>query len=172
VKIVSKLPEKNIYFIPDTNLGHYIQSKLPEKDFIYNPGFCCVHEGITEDEMLAAKAAHPGVKALAHPECRPETLKHADFIGSTSEILDYATKSDDKAFIIATEIGIFYQLKKHCPDKAFYTVNDTQFCKSMKRNTLEKIIRALETGEPEMTLSAGFIQDAYAPLQRMVELAR
>jgi quinolinate synthase len=172
VKIVSKLPQKNIYFTPDTNLGHYIQEQLPEKHFIYNDGFCCVHHEITEEEALRAKAEHPEVKMLAHPECQAHLLKHADFIGSTSQILAYATESADEAFIIATEVGILHQLKKNCPEKSFYTVNSTQFCKSMKLNTLEKIIEALETGEPEMTLEDDFIQDAYRPLNLMVELSK
>jgi L-aspartate oxidase len=171
VKIVSQLPNQNIYFIPDMNLARYIQGKLPEKRFIFNDGFCCVHDGISEAQTLQAKAAHPGVKMLAHPECREETLKHADFIGSTSQILDYAIDSPDEAFIIATEIGILFRLAQKCPEKTFYTVNDTQFCKSMKKNTVEKIIKALETGTPEMTLEDGFLKAAETPLIRMVELA-
>jgi quinolinate synthase len=171
VKIVAKLPNKNIYFTPDRNLGAYIQSQLPNKRILTRTGFCCVHDHITEAEAKAAKAAHPDAPFLAHPECRAEVLALADYIGSTAGILDYATHSSKREFIVATETGIFHQLKAHRPDANFYTVSNTQFCKQMKGNTIEAIIAALENMSPEVTLPDDLIRKAAIPLRRMVELS-
>ncbi|MDR0885990.1 MAG: quinolinate synthase NadA [Clostridiales Family XIII bacterium] len=171
VNIVSKLKEKNIYFVPDKNLAHYISTKLPEKNFIFNDGFCCVHEGIWAEEVKAIKEAHPGVKVLMHPECTAEALTFADYIGATSGILDYATSHDDSEFIIATEVGILHQLKKHCPEKTFYTVNDHQICNSMKKNTLDSILNALEHLTYDIKMDGELMEASEKPLTRMVELA-
>ena len=100
VKIVKALPNKNIFFIPDRNLAHFIAEQVPEKNFIYNEGFCIVHEFMNPEEVKAAKEAHPDALVLAHPECPQTVLKQADYIGSTSGIIKYAQESDNKEFII------------------------------------------------------------------------
>ena len=102
VKIVKALPNKNIFFIPDRNLAHFIAEQVPEKNFIYNEGFCIVHEFMDPEEVKAAKEAHPDALVLAHPECPQTVLKQADYIGSTSGIIKYAQESDNKEFIICT----------------------------------------------------------------------
>ena len=107
VKIVRKLPNKKIFFIPDNNLGRYVAKQLSEKQFIFHDGFCHVHKSIHREEVLKAKEVHPEALVLAHPECTEDVLELADFIGSTSQIIDYATNSDDKVFLICTEMGIF-----------------------------------------------------------------
>lgn len=107
VKIVRKLPNKKIFFIPDNNLGRYVAKQLPEKQFIFHDGFCHVHKSIHKEEVLKAKEVHPEALVLAHPECTEDVLELADFIGSTSQIIDYATNSDDKVFFNCTEMGIF-----------------------------------------------------------------
>ena len=116
VKIVKKLPNKNIYFIPDRNLAHYIADQVPEKHFIFNEGFCPTHERMEADEVLKAKDEHPDALVLAHPECRQEILAIADYIGSTSGIINYATDSDRQEFIICTEEGVHYKLTQNNPD--------------------------------------------------------
>ncbi len=171
LKIVSKLPQKNIYFIPDENLGRYIASQLPEKHFIFNEGFCHVHTSITKENVERAKAAHPGLKVLAHPECKADVLAQADYIGSTSGIIKYATESEDQAFLICTELGVLYDLRRKNPGKQFYSVGHRQFCPNMKRITLNKIIKSLETMAPAMEIDAASREKAAAPLKKMLALA-
>jgi quinolinate synthase len=172
LKIVKKLPNKDIFFIPDNNLGRYIAKQVPEKHFIFNDGFCHVHTSIHKEELLKAKEAHPEAKVLAHPECTEEILELADYIGSTSQMIDYATASEDKVFIVCTEMGIFYELGQKNPDKKFYSVGHRQFCPNMKRITLDSVVKALECPEQEVVLSEEMRTAAYMPLQRMLELAR
>ena len=132
VKIVKALPNKNIFFIPDRNLAHFIAEQVPEKNFIYNEGFCIVHEFMDPEEVKAAKEAHPDALVLAHPECPQTVLKQADYIGSTSGIIKYAQESDNKEFIICTECGVQYKLETTCPDKKFYFTETVPVCKNMK----------------------------------------
>ncbi len=172
MKIVQALPNKNIYFIPDENLGRYIASKLPDKHFIFNDGFCHVHTSITKDNVLAAKAAKPNLKFLAHPECRMEILELADYIGSTSGIIDYASNSEDDAFLIGTELGVLYELQEKNPNKKFYSVGHRQFCPNMKMITLEKVAAALETLSPTVEISDQQSKLANLPLIRMLELSK
>jgi len=171
LKIVQALPNKHIFFIPDENLGRYIAEKCPDKHFILNPGYCHVHANITKDALEKTKAARPEAEVLVHPECKEDVVALADYVGSTSGIIDYATKSGSREFIIGTEMGVLYELKKKNPDKKFYVAGNVQICPNMKRITLEKIITALETGTPAVTLEEELIEKAHAPLRRMLELS-
>ena len=172
LKIVKALPNKRIYFIPDENLGRYIASFLPEKEFIFNDGFCHVHASLGGEEVKKAKNAWPKAKILAHPECRPEVLKEADYIGSTAGIIDYAAKSSENKFIICTEKGVMAELKKKNPDKIFHMPGRSMCCADMKKNTLEKLVCVLETGENEIHLPEKLRAAAEKPLKRMLELAK
>jgi quinolinate synthase len=172
LKIVKKLPNKHIFFIPDENLGRYIASLVPEKEFIFNDGYCHVHAAISAEQVKAAKASHPDAKFLVHPECKPEVLALADFIGSTSEIIDYAGTSSAREFIIGTELGVLYELKRKNPDKTFYSAGSAQCCPNMKKISLEKIIHVLETGENEVHVSDELRTSANAPLEKMLALAK
>ena len=172
MKIVKNLPQKNIFFIPDENLGRYIASKVPEKNFIFNKGFCHVHASLKEEDVIHAKESHPDAQFLAHPECPLNILKHADFIGSTSEIIDYATQSDCREFIIGTEFGVFHELKKQNPDKSFYGISVTQTCHNMKKNSLENILKVLKDETNEVFVSDEVRERANVPLRRMLELAK
>lgn len=172
IRIVEKLPNKDIFFIPDNNLGRYVAKQLPDKHFIFHDGFCHVHKSIHREELLKAKEVHPEALVLAHPECTEDVLELADFIGSTSQIIDYATESEDKAFLICTEMGIFYELLLKNPDKKFYSVGHRQFCPNMKRIQLESVLEALKTLEPEVELEEELRKKAELPLKRMLELAR
>lgn len=171
-KIVSALPNKNIFFIPDENLGRYLASQLPDKNFIFNDGFCHVHKSIEKEEVLKAKQARPDALVLAHPECTLEVLALADYIGSTSGIIDYASKSDAKEFIICTEMGVFYELNQKNPDKKFYSVGHRQFCPNMKRITLEKVLKSLQELAPAVEMDEELSKKAEYPLNRMLELAK
>ncbi len=170
--IVSKLPQKNIFFVPDEHLGRYIASKLPDKNFIFNDGFCHVHTSITREAVLKAKAIKPEAEILVHPECKTEVVEMGDYIGSTSGILNYATKSKQKEFIICTEMGILYELKKQNPDKKFYSVGHRQFCPNMKRITLEDMYHALKTEENPIELEPNIIERAKGALENMHALAK
>ena len=172
LRVVQSLPNKHIFFIPDNNLGRYISTLVPEKEFIFNDGFCHVHTSIHRENVEEAKKLHPNAPVLTHPECTADVLEISDFIGSTSEILDYATKSDAKEFIICTEMGIFFELEQKNPDKRFYSVGHRQFCPNMKKITLEKVVRAMEEMEPKVTMDEELSVKANAPLVKMLELAK
>ena len=171
VKIVKNLPNKDIFFIPDENLGRFVASQLPEKHFIFNDGFCHVHTSIHKEELQKAKEAHPEALVLTHPECTGDILELSDFIGSTSQIIDYATKSENNTFIICTEMGVFYELHQKNPEKKFYSVGHRQFCPNMKMVRLEGVKEALETMQPEVNLDEEMRQKAALPLEKMLKLA-
>lgn len=172
VRIVSALPQKNIYFIPDENLGRYVAAQVPHKNVITGSGFCHVHTSIEKANVEKAKAAFPDAKILAHPECREDVLSMADYIGSTSGIIDFATQSDATAFLICTEMGVLYELEEKNPGKRFYSVGHRQFCPNMKKITLAKILHALEHGEAEVHVKEDTCNGSKQALDRMLELAR
>lgn len=172
LKIIKALPQKNIYFVPDENLGRYLASMIPEKQFIFNDGFCHVHDEIMIDEVEAAKAAHPQAKVLVHPECTLNVIEAADYVGSTSGIIDFATESEAEEFIIGTEIGVFYQLQKKNPGKKFYPVNEAQICPNMKKITLAKVAFALEKMINPLEVDEETRQLAVKSLERMLELSK
>lgn len=172
VKIVNKLPNKNIFFIPDQNLGSYVATQVEGKNIILNNGFCPRHHIMTKEDVLNAKKGHPNALVAVHPECKPEVLEEADYIGSTSGIIDYIVGNDAKEFIVGTVDGVYATILKQAPDKKLYNVVRTQVCPNMKLNSLEKIIHVLETGENEVFLDEEFMNKAKAPLQRMLELAK
>lgn len=168
---MKNLPNKDIFFIPDENLGRFVASQLPEKHFIFNDGFCHVHTSIHKEELQKAKEAHPEALVLTHPECTGDILELSDFIGSTSQIIDYATKSENNTFIICTEMGVFYELHQKNPEKKFYSVGHRQFCPNMKMVRLEGVKEALETMQPEVNLDEEMRQKAALPLEKMLKLA-
>lgn len=172
VRVVRNIPEKHIFFVPDSNLGRYVAAKVPEKEFIFHDGFCHVHKDILADELKAAKQAHPGALVLTHPECTEDVVEQSDFVGSTSEIIDYATESECAEFLICTETGVLYELRQKNPDKKFYSVGERQICPNMKKITADKVVRALETLAPVVELPEQMICDAARPLKRMLELAK
>lgn len=168
--VVKALPNKRIYFIPDQNLAHYISSLLPDKEFIYHDGYCHVHHHVTQDQLLDIRRQYPNALVLAHPECRGEVLQYADYAGSTSGILDFASKSDAKEFIIVTEVGVLYELKRRCPDKVFHSMPQ-MVCSNMKKITLDCVLNSLEQETSEILLADDLIHAAQLPLKRMLELA-
>lgn len=171
VKVVKNLKNKYIFFIPDNNLGHYVAQQVPEKEFIFHDGFCHVHKSIEANLVQNAKKIHPEALVLAHPECTWDVLELADFVGSTSQIIDYATESNHEKFIICTEMGVFYELSQKNPDKKFYSVGHRQFCPNMKKISLEKVVEVLRNPANEVVLEKETIEKANAPLERMLKLA-
>ncbi len=172
VEIIEKLPEKNIYFIPDSNLARYVASQVRGKNIIIGEGYCPVHDIISLDALKKTRFDHPQALFLAHPECRMEILNEADYVGSTSGIIDFATKSDKNEFIIGTEIGIFYELKAKNPNKKFYPASSSQVCFDMKKVTLEKLLRVLRDESEEIHVSDEVRERALKSLDRMLELGK
>lgn len=172
VKIVKALPNKNIFFIPDKNLAHFIAEQVPEKNFVYNEGYCPVHEKIQIEEIKRAKQQHPQAEVLSHPECPKAVLELSDYIGSTSGIIAYATKSEKEEFIICTENGVRHKLEKDNPNKKFYFTATEPVCTDMKLITLEKILHVLQTGENEVHVDEDLRVKSKAPLEKMLELAK
>ena len=136
VKIVSQLSNDKILFIPDCNLGSFVQQQLPEKKIKLLQGGCPIHAALTAKDVRRAKEAHPHALMLVHPECRPVVCEQADYIGSTSGIVNYAMQSDAKEFIIGTEISIAETLQNACPEKRFYPLAKKLICENMKSTTL------------------------------------
>ncbi len=172
VKIVKNMPNQNIFFIPDGNLGRYVAEQVPEKNIILNDGYCPIHAAWTKEEVLKAKAEHPAAEFVVHPECTQDLVEEADYIGSTSGIINYVTQSDCKEFIIGTENGVIYELKLKNPDKKFYPLNDHQVCTDMKLVTLEKIVDVLENGTNEVHVTEELRRESMKPLERMLELSK
>lgn len=171
LSIVEKLPNKNIFFIPDRNLATYIAEKLPNKNFIFNDGCCYIHDRITKEEVLQASEAHPAAKILVHPECKKEIADMADYVGSTSGIIGFVKESKEKEFIIVTEEGVLHELKKNAPDKLFYTVTNEQICPGMKKISLDNIIEVLEKESSQILMDRELINGARKPMEKMLELA-
>lgn len=170
-KVINALPQKNIFFVPDRNLGTYIASLTPEKNFIFNDGYCYVHNDIVPSDVQKVLDANPGSKVLAHPECGAQTLQMADYVGSTSGIIDYATKDDGAKFIICTEQGILHQLKKKNPEKEFFFPERAPLCHDMKKNTLENLEQALLTMRNTVELDEELRAKAEGALKKMHEIA-
>lgn len=172
VKIVKKLPNKNIFFIPDRNLGSFVAKQVPEKNIILNDGCCPIHAKLTVEQVNRALADHPNALVLSHPECEGSVLSASDFIGSTADIISFAKDSRDSEFIVCTEVGVDYKLISDNPDKRFYFPNPHPCCTDMKRNTLENVLAVLKNENHTVEISEDVRQRALIPLNRMLELAK
>jgi quinolinate synthase len=169
VKVVNSRPVKKIIFVPDRNLGLYIQKQVPQKEMIIWPGMCSTHHNITTTELSEIKEKHPKAEILVHPECQPEVIAIADHAFSTNGMVTYVKESPKKEFIIGTEKGLCYRLEKENPGKKFYPVSSA-ICPNMKKTTLEKVLKSLETFEPAIQLPDDIMRKARVPLQRMMDL--
>jgi len=170
VKIVRALPNKNIFFIPDHNLGSFVVEQVPEKNIILNDGCCPIHAKITAAQVLKEKEKHPDAPVLTHPECDASVIELSDFVGSTADIIAYAKKSEAKEFIICTEDGVDYKLITDNPDKRFYYPNPHPCCADMKLNTLESVLSVLQKEDKEVIVDDDVRKGALKPLERMLEL--
>ncbi|MBL7912506.1 MAG: quinolinate synthase NadA [Bacteroidia bacterium] len=176
VQIVQSLPkDQKIIFAPDKNLGAYINKKTG-RDMVLWDGACMVHEIFSLEKLIKLKIQHPKALVLAHPECEAPILEQADFIGSTTAILNYSKKSEHKEFIVVTETGILHQMQKNSPDKTFIPAPPNNNCACndcpyMKLNTLEKIYIALLHEQPELLMSNEMIEKAKKPILKMLELS-
>ncbi len=175
-KIVESLPkEQKIIFAPDKNLGAYIKKKTG-RDMVLWDGSCMVHEIFSLEKIVKLKNQHPNAKLIAHPECEANLLEVADYIGSTTALLNYTTKSTAKEFIVATETGIIHQMEKNNPGKTFIPAPPNNSCACndcphMKLNTLEKLYNCIKYEQPEIILSKDLLEKGKKPIIRMLELS-
>ena len=171
VKIVNNLDNKNILFIPDCNLGDYVAKQCPDKNIKLLNGGCPIHACVNVEDVKKAKELHPNALVLVHPECTPEVVAMADYVGSTSGIMNYAKKSDAKEFIIGTEISIAEHLQYECPDKNFYGLTLKLICPNMKSTTLVDVYNCLNgNGGEEIKLDDQTITDARKCIDEMIRL--
>jgi len=170
VKIVDKIPNNNILFLPDCNLGAYVQSQLPNKNFKLLQGGCPIHAIVNTDDVKKAKSSHPDALLLVHPECVPDVTALADYVGSTSGIMDYAIKSNNKEFVIGTEMSIAEHLQYRCPNKNFYSLSHKLLCPNMKITTLVDVLNCVSgAGGVEIVLDDKTIADAKVCIDKMIE---
>ena len=175
VKVVKALKEDKIIFVPDQFLGGFVAQQVPEKEFILWKGFCPPHFNLSPEQLLELKEKYPDAKIAVHPECNTKTSEIADFVGSTSQIIEFATTCDAENVIIGTEVGLKHQLEKINPNKNYiFPVNadycGTVHCCDMKKNTLDKIKEVLENETNEIVLPEEVIEKARKPLDRMLEI--
>lgn len=171
VKIVNNMEARNILFIPDCNLGAYVAKQCPDKNIKLLNGGCPIHACVNTDDVKKARAMYPGAELLVHPECLPEVVETADYVGSTSGIMNYAVNSDKKDFIIGTEISIAEHLQYMCPDKNFYILSQKLICSNMKATTLMDVYNCLAgRGGEEIVLDNATINDARKCIDEMIRL--
>jgi len=172
VRVIKSIPEKkDIIFVPDQNLGHYISKQVPEKNIILWKGFCTTHNRINAQDVEKIKALHPDAELLVHPECKPEVVELADFVGSTKQIIDHASASKSKKIIIGTEMGVMYKLKKDNPDKQFYLLSTGLICPNMKKTTLKSVYNALNEMKYQIEIEEPIRLKAKKCLDRMLEFS-
>lgn len=175
VDVVNSIPaERPLLFLPDRNLGNYVKQQTGRANMSIWQGACIVHATFPARRVAAARSEHPRALIVAHPECPADVLRMADFVGSTSALIEWCVKQDADEFIVMTESGVRYSLEKRAPGKKFYFVANENCncseCPYMKRNTLEKLRDALSHLEPAVELPAEMIERARRPVERMLEL--
>lgn len=171
VKIVKSLDAQDILFIPDCNLGAYVAKQVPDKNIHLWHGGCPVHAAVKAEEAKRAKAAHPEALLLVHPECVPAVTEQADYVGSTSGIMDFAVQSDRKEFIIGTENSIAEHLQYLCPDKRFYLLSKSLLCENMKATTLVDVLNCCQgVGGEEIVLDPDTLTQARRCIDAMISL--
>lgn len=169
VKVVEKLMDKEIIFIPDKYLGDYVSKQTGKNLILYN-GFCPTHARILPEHIRKARAEHPGALLLVHPECLPEVIAMADNVASTDGMVKFVKSSSAKEFLIGTEVGIIHRLKKENPGKNFYPVSDIAVCPNMKKTTLEKILGSLETETTLIKVEEAIAKKSRLALDRMIRI--
>jgi len=171
IKIINSLDADEILMTPDKNLAQYAASQTDKKIHVWE-GYCPTHDKLRAADTQKAKQKHPEAVFIAHPECRPEVLKLADVVASTSGMIRYAKESDKQAFIIGTETGLLYGLKKANPEKEFFPASEKMVCPNMKKNRLEDVVKSLETMEGEVKVPEEIRMPALKAVQRMLDLSR
>ena len=171
VNIVKSLNSDKVLFVPDRNLGGYVQSKLNDVEVVCYDGCCPIHDGLTVEDVKKQMQLYPKAKVLVHPECIKEVTDLADYVGSTTGIMNYVKEASDSEFIIVTEIGVIERLERDYKDKKFIHISDKAVCKSMKYIDLEAILFALKEEKYEINVSETLIKEALAPIEKMIAIS-
>ena len=171
VKIVQSLPDKKVIFVPDTNLGLYVQRFVKDKEIILWPGYCPTHMNITKKDLEDLKRKHPNAEVLVHPECSPDVIDYADHAFSTEGIIKHVVASSRKEFIIGTEENMLHRLRKEAPGKEFFA-SPNAACPNMREITLEDVRDSLVKNQFKIELRADIIKRARVPLERMIAAGR
>lgn len=169
VKVVESLDADKIIFVPDRNLGNYV-SRFTDKEIMSWEGFCFVHDRITPEDVKKARELHPDAEVLVHPECRAEVVDMADQVFSTSGMIEHVCRSENKEFIIGTEVGILHRMKKDCPEKSCYPLSSQAICITMKRTDIAKVYKSLESLTPRVTVPEDVADRARMAIQRMLDI--
>ncbi|ANY66481.1 quinolinate synthase [Paenibacillus sp. BIHB 4019] len=167
VNVVNSVEGQDVIWVPDKNLGHYVQQKT-DKNMIIWEGYCNTHDMLTVKDVEEMKAKHPNAQFVVHPECRPEVVELGDFVGSTTAIIKYCKESDCKEFIVGTEDGTGYQLRLDSPEKTFLFASKYLVCPNMKVNNLKKLVKCLETMQPQIYVPPHVADQARLSLERML----
>ncbi|MDW7656023.1 MAG: quinolinate synthase NadA [Bacillota bacterium] len=170
VAVIRSLEAREILFIPDCNLGQYVALQVPEKKIHFWDGYCITHHRVKAEDVTAARQAHPDALLLVHPECRPEIWQQADFVGSTKQIIDYAAQSSAGKFLIGTEMGVFWKLRRDNPDKTFYLLNQGMVCPNMKKTSLASVRDALSLMRYQIEVPEDVQNRARQSLTRMLAI--
>lgn len=170
LKVIESIKEEKILFGPDRNLGSFIANQVEGKDIELWNGFCITHERVLPEEIALIRNKKPGVRVLVHPECNPKVVELADFVGSTSQIIEHVKNSDDKEFIIGTEMGILHSLRKAAPGKKFHLLSPSLICYNMKKTSLEDVYNVLKNEVNEIQVEEEIRLKAYNSLKRMLDL--
>jgi quinolinate synthase len=170
VRLVKSIPETEIVFLPDQNLGRFVAAQVPEKTIRLWPGYCITHHRISKADVIKVKEAHPQASILIHPECRAEVVALADYVGSTAQIIQYVKASAADTFIIGTEMGILHALKKDNPGKTFYLMSPGLICPNMKQTTVDKVLASLQSLTPVIKVEPEIGEKARRALNRMLEV--
>ena len=171
LRVVESMGVEKILFLPDNYLGKWVESQLKNVEVITFPGFCPTHLRIKPEDVIAAREKYPNAKVLAHPECHQDVTELADYVGSTTGIMNYATRSEAKTFVIATEKGVVDRLKRDLPNKEFILIKDNIICPNMKWHTLEDIYNALVNEEHEIFVDEEISYKAVKCIDRMLEVS-
>ncbi len=172
LEVIRKLPDKDILIVPDGNLGHYIKQSILNKNIECWPGYCITHKRVTEDEILRVKEKQPMAPILVHPECSENVVKHADFVGSTSQIINYVDSQNHESYVIGTEMGILHTLKKKHPHKKFYLLSTGLICNNMKKTRLKDVYHALKDDRYVIEIDEELRRKAFSSIDLMFSLCK
>ncbi len=171
MKIAEHYKGQQVLYVPDQNLGEYLNGQIAGLELDLWPGHCCIHNNIKPEQVAKVKAEYPNAQLIVHPECNPRVVAMADYVGSTQGLLNYVKQSDHQQFIIGTEQGILHQMKKQTSDKQFILLTDSLLCRNMKKTTLDKVANVLENLSNQITIDQQVLSKAQTAVNKMLELS-